>query len=196
MRTGHLGARSERSRQHTRTAEFLPRVEHLRITSIPSLFLNMASNPFLIEGRTTTVTFLSDAPMEGENAYGPYRAYPVRTDQGEQTTFYPPKYLFADLDRLVVCRGMVMRLRATEARTRDNRRYTRIEIEETEKPTSVSVAERLPVPTPSRSESPDNRNGILASVALKAATSTRGIAGEPHEVIETANLYLAWLKAA
>jgi hypothetical protein len=82
----------------------------------------MASNTFLVEGRTTTVTFLSDKPIEGENAYGPYRAYPVQTDQGVQTTFYPPKYLFSELDELGVCRGMAVRLRASEARTRDNRR--------------------------------------------------------------------------
>jgi hypothetical protein len=29
----------------------------------------------------------------------------------------------------------------------------------------------------------------------KAATSTRGIAGEPQEVIDTAVMYLAWLKS-
>jgi hypothetical protein len=156
----------------------------------------MASNTFLVEGRTTTVTFLSDRPIEGENTYGPYRAYPVQTDQGVQTTFYPPKYLFSELDELGVCRGMTVRLRASEARTRDNRRYTRIEIEDAEKPTSVAVTERLPSPMPPQRDSTDTRNGILASVALKAATSTRGIAGEPQEVIDTAILYLAWLKSA
>jgi len=157
----------------------------------------MASNTFLIEGRTTTVTFLSDKPIEGENAYGPYRAYPVQTEQGNQATFYPPKYLFNELDQLGVCRGMTVRLRASEARTRDNRRYTRVEIEDAEKPASVAVTERLPSPMPpQRGDSGDNRNGILASVALKAATSTRGIVGEPREVIDTAVMYLAWLKSA
>lgn len=42
----------------------------------------------------------------------------------------------------------------------------------------------------------DTRNGILASVALKAATCTRGIAAEPQEIIDTAVKYLAWLKSA
>ena len=35
-----------------------------------------------------------------------------------------------------------------------------------------------------------------ASVALKAGTSTRGIAGGPQEIIDTAVMYLAWLKTA
>ena len=152
----------------------------------------MPSNTFLIAGQTTTVTFLTDRPLEGVNTYGTYRAYPVRTDQGVHTTFYPPKYLFDELDQLGVCRGMAVRLRASDARTRDNRPYTRIEIEDSEKP--EGIAESLPVPA-HRADS-DTRNGILASVALKAATSTRGIAGEPQEVIETAIMYLAWLKSA
>jgi hypothetical protein len=152
----------------------------------------MSSNTFLASGQTTTVTFLTDRPLEGVNKFGPYRAYPVRTDQGVHTTFYPPQYLFDELDQLGVCRGMALRLRASDARTRDNRPYTRIEIEDAEKPDGV--AENLPAPShPSES---DTRNGILASVALKAATVTRGIVGEPQEIIETAVKYLAWLKAA
>jgi hypothetical protein len=152
----------------------------------------MPSNTFLVAGQTTTVTFLTDQPLEGVNTYGKYRAYPVRTDQGVHTTFYPPKYLFDELDQIGVCRGMAVRLRASDARTRDNRPYTRIEIEDAEKPNGV--AEALPVPMHPANN--DSRNGILASVALKAATSTRGIAGEPQEIIDTAVVYLAWLKAA
>jgi len=152
----------------------------------------MPSNTFLVAGQTTTVTFLTDRPLEGVNTYGKYRAYPVRTDQGVHTTFYPPKYLFDELDQIGVCRGMAVRLHASDARTRDNRPYTRIEIQDAEKPTGV--AEALPTPMP-RGDS-DPRNGILASVALKAATSTRGIVGEPQEIIETAIQYLAWLKSA
>jgi hypothetical protein len=152
----------------------------------------MPSNTFLVEGQTSTVIFLTDRPFEGVNNYGPYRAYPVRTDHGVHTTFYPPKYLFSELDEIGVCRGMTVRLRASEAHTRDNRRYTRIEIEDTEKPTGVS--EQLPSP-PHHSDT-DTRNGILASVALKAATATRGIAGEPQDIIDTAVMYLAWLKSA
>jgi hypothetical protein len=152
----------------------------------------MPSNTFLIAGQTTTVTFLTDRPLEGVNTYGKYRAYPVRTDQGVHTTFYPPKYLFDELDQLGVCRGMAVRLHASDARTRDNRPYTRIEIQDSEKPRVV--AENLPMAShPSEN---DTRNGILASVALKAATGTRGIVGEPQEIIETANIYLAWLKSA
>jgi hypothetical protein len=152
----------------------------------------MPSNTFLIAGQTTTVTFLTDQPLEGVNTYGKYRAYPVRTDQGVHTTFYPPKYLFDELDQLGVCRGIAVRLHASDARTRDNRPYTRIEIEDAEKPDGVVEA----LPTPMRHASSDSRNGILASVALKAATSTRGIVGEPQEIIETAIKYLAWLKSA
>jgi hypothetical protein len=152
----------------------------------------MASNPFLVEGQTTTVTFLTDRPYEGANTIGPYRAYPVRTDKGVFTTFYPPKYLHSELDEIGVCRGMAMRLRATQAHTRDNRRYTRIEIEDAEKPSGVSE----PLPSPGAQRDDHGRNGILASVALKAAAATRGIAGEPQEVIETAIKYLAWLHSA
>src|SRR5436305_15288566 len=150
----------------------------------------MPSNTFLIAGQTTTVTFLTDQPLEGVNTYGKYRAYPVRTDQGVHTTFYPPKYLFDELDQIGVCRGMAVRLRASDARTRDNRPYTRIEIEDAER---TAVAETLPVPQP---RADDTRSGILASVALKAATATRGMAGEPPEIIETAIKYLARLKSA
>jgi hypothetical protein len=152
----------------------------------------MPSNTFLVEGQTSTVIFLTDRPFEGVNDYGPYRAYPVRTDRGVHTTFYPPKYLFSELDEIGVCRGMTVRLRASQAHTRDNRRYTRIEIEDTEKPNGVT--ENLPAQ--SQPSDNDTRNGILASVALKAATSTRGIVGEPQEIIETAIKYLAWLKSA
>jgi hypothetical protein len=69
--------------------------------------------------------------------------------------------------------------------------YTRIEIEDSEKPTGVGEA----LPVPMQHAVGDSRNGLLASVALKAATSTRGIGGDPQEVIETAIKYLAWLKS-
>jgi hypothetical protein len=96
-----------------------------------------------------------------------------------------------------VCRGLTLRLKVSDARTREGRAYKRIEIDNAEAPTSTNVAEQRPSAIPRHhSDTVDPRNGILASVALKAATSTRGIGGEPQEIIETAIKYLAWLKSA
>lgn len=155
------------------------------------------SNTFLVPGTTTTVTFLSDTPIEGSGPYGPYKAHRVIAEDGTQQTFYPPKYLTDELQAIGVCRGLTLRLKVSDARTRDDRPYKRIEIDHAEPPASVAVAEQLPQRTTQHhNDTIDPRNGILASVALKAATSTRGIAGEPQEVIDTAIKYLAWLKSA
>jgi hypothetical protein len=64
----------------------------------------------------------------------------VRTDRGVHTTFYPPKYLFDELDRVGVSRGMTVRLRASEARTCDDHMSMRIEIEDSDKPAVVGEA--------------------------------------------------------
>jgi len=158
------------------------------------LLLRIMSNTFLIAGTTTSITFLTDTPIEGSGPYGPYKAFKVLADDGLQHTFYPPKYLTEELNRIGIARGLTLRLKVSDARTKDGRPYKRIEIDEAEMPASGAVTEQLPQATP-RGATPDNRNGILASVALKAATSTRGIAGDPQEVIETAIKYLAWLQS-
>jgi hypothetical protein len=152
------------------------------------------SNTFLTPGTTTAITFLTDTPIEGSGPYGPYKAYRILAEDGRQHTFYPPKYLAEELDRIGVARGLTLRLKTTEARTKDGRAYKRIEIDNVEPPTSgattaTAAPDRLP-------RSDDPRNGILASVALKAATATRGIAGEPQEILDTAEVYLTWLRAA
>ena len=151
------------------------------------------SNTFLTPGTTTTITFLADHPIEGVNKFGAYKAYKVAAEDGGTHLFFPPKYLVEELNRLAVCRGLTLRLKTTEAHTRDGRPYNRIEIADAEVPASV-------VPPESRAASPtridNDRNGILASVALKAATTTRGIVGEPDDVLATADKYLAWLRAA
>ena len=151
----------------------------------------MPSNTFITPDTITTITFLSDRPIEGISQYGPYRAYRVRIEDGSEHLFYPPKYLFDDI-AAVAGTGTVVRLRATRAQTRDGHAYNRIELLE------ADVVGRAPQdapaarPTPPRAD--DNADRILASVALKCATQTRGIAGEPDEVLATAARYLGWLQ--
>lgn len=151
------------------------------------------ANSFIIPGEITTLTFLSDRPIQGVGKYGPYEAYKVRTEDGAEPMFYPPKYLLAELKALGVSRGCVVKFLASPAETRDGRRYTRIEIAGTGVPREVAAPE--PAPSPARSESPE-RNGILASVALKSATQTRGVGAEPYDVLAIADVYLHWLRAA
>jgi hypothetical protein len=156
------------------------------------------SNTFLIPGTTTAITFLTDTPIEGSGPYGPYKAYRVLAEDGVQHTFYPPKYLADQLDQLGIARGLTLRLKTSDARTKDGRAYKRIEIDNVEPPTNNVGATTTPLPAattpPPRGD--ETRNGILASVALKAATSTRGINGEPQEILETADVYLTWLRQA
>lgn len=153
----------------------------------------MSSNSFIIPGEITTLTFLSDRPIQGVGKYGPYEAYKVRTEDGAEPTFYPPKYLLAELKALGVSRGSVVKFLASPAETRDGRRYTRIEIVGTGVPREVPASAQASSPT--RADSGE-RNGILASVALKSATQTRGVGAEPQDVLSTAEVYLHWLRAA
>ena len=153
----------------------------------------MPSNTFIIPGEITALTFLTGQPIEGVGKFGPYRAYKVQTQDGVERMFYVPAYLQDDLAALELSRGSVVKFLATPAETRDGRRYLRIEILGTGAPRD------LPTPPPkqaSQRDPADSRNGILPSVALKAATQTRGVGAEPHDVITTADYYLAWLRAA
>ena len=159
----------------------------------------MATNNFIIPGEITTLTFLSDRPLEGVGKYGPYQAYKVRTEDGAEPLFYPPKYLHDDLASLGLTRGSVVKFLASPAETRDGRRYTRIEIVGTGAPRDITApapsSNQSPPPPSNRSDGSE-RNGILASVALKSATQTRGVGAEPTDVLATADVYLTWLRSA
>lgn len=147
------------------------------------------SNKFITPGTTTTITFLEDRPFEGVGKFGPYKAYRVRTEDGVDRTLYPSKYLLDEIEKLGLTRGSVLRLRAEAARTRDGRPYTRIDID------GMDAPRELPR-EPARSNGGEQSDRILPCVALKTAAQTRGIAGEPGEVIAVAEKYLVWLRAA
>jgi hypothetical protein len=147
------------------------------------------SNKFIVPGTTTTITFLEDRPFEGVGKFGPYKAYRVRTEDGVDRTLYPSKYLLDEIEKLGLTRGSVLRLRAEAARTKDGRPYTRIDID------GMDAPRELPR-EPARPHSGEQSDRILPCVALKAAAQTRGIAGEPGEVIAVADKYLEWLRAA
>lgn len=149
----------------------------------------MPSNTFITPDAITAITFLSDRPIEGISQYGPYRAYRVRIEDGSEHLFYPPKYLFDDIAALVGT-GTVVRLRATRARTRDGHAYNRLEIIDADAAPHAS----RPAPAAEPRSVMESGDRILASVALKCATQTRGIAGEPDEVLATAARYLGWLQ--
>lgn len=147
----------------------------------------MPSNTFLTPGATTELTFLYDTPKEGVSKYGPYRAYRVRTADGNEHTFFPPRSLFPELDQLGVRRGTTLQVRATERISPDGRVVPKLEIASAAAPTP-SAELRPPLP-PSKSST-----SILACVALKAAVSTHGSASLPEAVLDTAATYLAWLQ--
>lgn len=101
---------------------------------------------------------------------------------------FVPRYLEPELERVGISRGSVVNLRAEPARTKSGHTYMRIEVAGTGTPRGVEK--------PAVQRAPDTRDGILPSVALKAAAQTRGIAGEPQEVLTLVERYLAWLRAA
>jgi len=145
----------------------------------------MASNDFLQNGSTTTLTLLYDTPKEGQTRFGPYRAYRVATSDGEEHTFFPPRSLYPELDRMALRRGSQITVRATERISDDGRVFPRYEVQPVEgEPVVLGGA---PSPAPARSS-----GGILASVALKAATSSSSL-GDPESILTIADRYLAWL---
>jgi len=78
----------------------------------------MASNDFLTNGSTTTLTLLYDTPREEQTRFGPYRAYRVQTPNGEEHTFFPPRSLYPELDRMGLRRGSQISVRAVRSCTR------------------------------------------------------------------------------
>ena len=153
----------------------------------------MPSNTFITPDTITTITFLSERPIEGISQYGPYRAYRVRIEDGSEHLFYPPKYLFDDI-AAIVSTGTVVRLRATRAQTRDGHAYNRLELLEAD--VAGPAPQDAPAARPSSPRAGDNGDRILASVALKSAAQTRGVGAEPRDVLTTANYYLDWLRQA
>ncbi|MEO6325058.1 MAG: hypothetical protein ABIT01_06690, partial [Thermoanaerobaculia bacterium] len=127
----------------------------------------MSSNTFLTPGTTTELTFLYDTPKEGVSKFGPYRAYRVRTSDGNEHTFFPPRSLFPELDRLNVRRGTTVQVRTTERISPDGRVVPKLELEETVQPSSPATGSVLPA-------SSGPQSSILACVALKAAAGCGG----------------------
>jgi hypothetical protein len=151
----------------------------------------MASNAFLPSGTTTELTVLFDTPKEGMSQYGTYRAYRVSTPDGEQHTFFPPRSLFSELDRLQIRRGSKLQVRATERISPEGRVVPRIEIVGGVEPNANAVAEPSVAIPRQRGGSQDS---MLACVALKAAVQGRELLDRREDVLGLADTYLAWLK--
>ena len=145
----------------------------------------MPSNDFLTPGTTTTLTLVYDTPKEGQTRFGPYRAYRVQTEDGTEQTFFPPRSLYPELDRFQLARGSRIAVRTSQRVSEDGRVFPKYEI------TPVAAPSPQAVPAaPSRSPA---SNGILASVALKAAASSGSTFSEPEAILKVAERYLTWL---
>lgn len=152
----------------------------------------MASNTFLPPGTTTELTVLYDTPKEGVSRFGPYRAYRVSTADGAEHTFFPPRSLFPELDRLQIRRGSQLRVRATERISSDGRIVPKLEL------VGSAPASPTPAPEPGAQALPPRRSSssdsILACVALKAAVQARGPVDRPEDALSVAETYLVWLQ--
>lgn len=156
---------------------------------IPFPSTTMPSNDFLQLGTTTALTLLYDTPKEGSTRFGPYRAYRVRTPDGGEHTFFPPRSLYPDLDRLELRRGSCLSIRASQRVSDDGRVFPRFEIADVAAATSATP---LPAPASPGPKSSSERSSMLACVALKAAAS--GNADE-ERVLAAADHFLGWLLA-
>jgi hypothetical protein len=147
----------------------------------------MPSNTFLNPEGTTTVVIACDAPIEGTSRYGAYKAYRVRTPDGGEHMFFPPARIEEQLRDQPLSRGTELEIRGSRAQSRDGRPYIRYEIVNLRQVTGE-------IATPTRHATRDDGDTrMLRCVALKAAAATRGITGEPPEVLSTANAYFEWL---
>ncbi len=145
----------------------------------------MPTNTFLEPGAATPLTFLFDTPKTGESKFGPFRAYRVKTPDGAEHTFFPPRSLFPDIDRLGIRRGTTVAFRLSERISSDGRVVPKVEID------GVVSTRPSPIASPTASA----QNSIQACVALKAAVSARGTLALPEEILATAEVFLGWLKA-
>ena len=111
----------------------------------------MASNDFLPLDTITPLTLLYDAPKEGSSRFGPYRAYRVQTPDGSEHTFFPPRSLYPELDRLNLRRGSCLSVRASQRIADDGRVFPRFDITgATDGPTTgtpVATARLTPKPS-------------------------------------------------
>ena len=147
----------------------------------------MPSNDFLQSGTTTSLALAADTPKEGSTRFGPYRAYRVRTPDGGEHTFFPPRSLYPELDRLELRRGSCLSIRASQRVSDDGRVFPRFDIADvaaTESPTPTTPAAASPRPS-------GDRSSMLACVALKAAASSGG--ADDERVLAIADRFLAWL---
>ena len=147
----------------------------------------MPANDFLQPGTTTTLTLLYDRPREGSTRYGPYRAYRVRTPDGAEHTFLPPRSLFDELDQLRLGRGSHLTVKTSERVSRDGRAFQQFAVAAaTPDPSTASL------PAPSKAI-PD-RSSMLACVALKAAAVSHGAVANAGDVVKVAEFYKTWLE--
>ena len=150
----------------------------------------MASNDFLPLNTTTELTLLYDAPKEGSSRFGPYRAYRVQTPDGSEHTFFPPRSLYPELDRLNLRRGSCLSVRASQRIADDGRVFPRFDIAgatDGPAPSSPAAVSRA-IPNLSA-----EKTSMLACVALKAATASGSALSDPESVLTVAERYLAWL---
>lgn len=157
----------------------------------------MPANDFLQPGTTTTLTLLYDRPREGTTRYGPFRAYRVRTPDGTEHTFLPPRSLFGELDQLRLGRGSHLSVRTSQRVSRDGRAFQRYEVESTAPPHHPDAAPtESAVPRLSASlRAPSNRSSMLACVALKAAAASHGVGASAEDVVKVAARYQEWLES-
>lgn len=153
----------------------------------------MPSNTFLPPGTTTALTVLYDTPKEGVSRFGPYRAYRVATADGVEHTFFPPRSLFPDLDRLQLRRGAQLRVRATERISPDGRIIPRLELVDAVASSDAPAAPASSAPPVPR-RSGGSSESILACVALKAAVQMRGPLQSAEDVLPIADTFLGWLQ--
>jgi hypothetical protein len=109
----------------------------------------------------------------------------VGQGQGEHT-FFPPRSLFPELDRLKLSRGSRITVRTSERVSEDGRVFPRYDVAPVDSPVR-------PPATPSNDQ-PKGKNSILASVALKAAVAARS-EGDLEVIMDTADQFLTWLSA-
>jgi len=156
----------------------------------------MPANDFLQPGSTTTLTLLYDRPREGTTRYGPYRAYRVRTPDGGEHTFLPPRSLFDELDELRLGRGSHLIVRTSQRVSRDGRAFPQYEVEAGTpfRPTAASPSEATAPGLPPSARATSERSSMLACVALKAAAASHGADGNAGDVLKVADLYQEWLE--
>jgi hypothetical protein len=111
---------ARRTRRSSTPPRLLPRQP--AVSPYPASSSNaMSANSFIIPGEITTVTFLSNRPIDGVERYCPNRAYKVQADdlQNECSTHQ----VSSGGSRIT---RPYARLLETPAETQDGRRYTRI----------------------------------------------------------------------